>query len=194
MFVDKKTDAIDEEMESMFNEENVEQIDTSINADHQVVSLCDLITLEDLLEPCPPAFELSTRNEYVEQSDNDLSDASTVASIFVMELFSRVFNNTSSKVAAINAVDEIFDRAWKIIKPRNRWRQPEPSSWKVNVAKKRRADGLTYETNKNTEKQKIQSPSIAQNVNINAQNILLRRIECYCVETIGVKIMLPKRI
>ncbi|CAG4954865.1 unnamed protein product [Colias eurytheme] len=49
----------------------------------------------------------------------------------------------SSAIATIILID-IFDKACKRAKQLKRWRIPNPASWKVNVAKKRRAEGSVY--------------------------------------------------
>lgn len=49
----------------------------------------------------------------------------------------------SSVIATIILMD-IFDKALKRAKQLKRWRIPNPASWKVNVAKKRRAEGSVY--------------------------------------------------
>lgn len=67
-----------------------------------------------------------------------------------------VFGNkqVSHQVAELIML-ELVQRCWKVIKPRSRWRLSDPTNWKINIAKKRRAEGLTYMTAK-----KIRVPKV----------------------------------
>ncbi|XP_063636108.1 uncharacterized protein LOC134806715 [Cydia splendana] len=43
-------------------------------------------------------------------------------------------------------VDNILDRVWSRVKPLKRRKQAKPSEWKINIAKKRKMEGLPYVT------------------------------------------------
>ncbi|CAK1588598.1 unnamed protein product [Parnassius mnemosyne] len=64
-------------------------------------------------------------------------------------------NKSESRQIAELVMFDIFEHSWKILKPQSRWRQLDPASWKVNVAKKRRAEGLSYVTGK-----KVRNPKV----------------------------------
>ena len=126
----------------------------------------DLITLEDLREailPFDDTFNADAayipEDDWIDVDDQELSEASTIAIITLMNIFDcswkKIANRQESREVATNILMEILGRAWKTIKPRSRWRQPEPSSWKRNIAKKRRADGLPYVTAKKNRQAKI---------------------------------------
>lgn len=115
----------------------------------------DLVTLEDLIGPVSSIYNEENFGIDMLEPDNDLSDASVIATQILMNIFQNswivIANKPPQKdsfIAATIAINEIFVRAWKIIKPKSRWRMAEPTTWKRNIEKKRRADGLPYITAK----------------------------------------------
>lgn len=64
---------------------------------------------------------------------------------------------TSDHIVSVILVD-LIDLVWSRVKPLTRWRTPNPSVWKKNIAKKRRAEGAVYITNKRLRAAKIPKP------------------------------------
>lgn len=56
-------------------------------------------------------------------------------------------NNDSASEIAILILADVLDLVWDQLKTVSRWRSANPDNWKKNVAKKRRAEGLSYTTN-----------------------------------------------
>lgn len=78
-----------------------------------------------------------TKDDNIIQLDNDLSDSSIIATLVLME---------------------IFDQACKRSKQIKRWKKSNPASWKVNIAKKRRAEGSIYLIKNKVRPAKIPKP------------------------------------
>ncbi|CAK1598425.1 unnamed protein product [Parnassius mnemosyne] len=120
--------AYDQLISQAFVEDN--ETDTSVLT-HNEDSASHLITLDDLLGRCSTsaktleelALDALGEADRKKNYDNDLNDSSTIATIILMD---------------------IFDEACKRAKQVKRWRKANPSLWKVNVAKKRRAEGSVY--------------------------------------------------
>lgn len=51
--------------------------------------------------------------------------------------------NESMEIVEV-LVDEILTKVWNTVKQLKRWRKGNPENWAINIAKKRRAEGLPY--------------------------------------------------
>ncbi|KAJ2952412.1 hypothetical protein O0L34_g6719 [Tuta absoluta] len=155
-----------EEKRPQKNNTTVEDIEQVAEVS-EINYLEDLVTLEDLREVISPSYFAEPESQlFPDIPENewlDLNEASTIANITIVKIFDRCWKTIKSKQDTVEMATltlmEIFNRAWKTITPRSRWRQPDPSSWRRNIAKKRRADGLPYVTAK-----KIRQPKIPKDV------------------------------
>jgi hypothetical protein len=83
----------------------------------------DSVPLEDLLSTKQYEKVRVIDTEHVEKLDNKKEESSLIVQ---------------------GILNDIFNRAWKMANPLKRWRKANPETWAYNIAKKRRADGLTY--------------------------------------------------
>lgn len=91
----------------------------------------DLITFQDLL-----GEDL--------QPNNDGVDGLLEKNIHLLREENK--KQKESSEIANSILQEILNNMWKQIKPMKRWRKSNPECWAVNVAKRRRADGLAYKS------------------------------------------------
>ncbi|XP_069356033.1 uncharacterized protein [Maniola hyperantus] len=68
--------------------------------------------------------------------------------------------NNESQCVAQTITEDIFKLTWKVIQPRSRWSRQDPATWKKNLAKRRRAEGLPYVT-----KMKYREPKLPKPIN-----------------------------
>ncbi|CAG9782675.1 unnamed protein product [Diatraea saccharalis] len=139
-------DSTEKELESFFGDVSDTDDPTYHPQDYSPhmghVDSADLVTLDDLLgrrdNETREQFgveELQNIIEAVQEGEKQNSEATAVVEDFLTDL---------------------LKKTWLLIKPTKRWRKSDPSCWARNVAKKRRADGLSYRTKSkaDTEKKK----------------------------------------
>ncbi|XP_063365176.1 uncharacterized protein LOC134653713 [Cydia amplana] len=102
-----------------------------------------LITLQDLLGPNAKenieSFTISPEPDTIHQ-------------------YEEINNDTVSDIATL-ILSDVLELVWAEVKTLSRWRTADPSNWKKNVAKKRRAEGLSYTTNN-----QIRAPKVPKTV------------------------------
>ncbi|KAH9630408.1 hypothetical protein HF086_009557 [Spodoptera exigua] len=109
-----------------------------------------LITLEELLNP-----------DFVHAAEErkKISRRNAIARLFGNKQKPPKDNkNNESLLVAQSITVELFQRCWKVLKPRARWHQRNPETWKVNVVKRQRAEGLPYVTKKKFRSSKNPKP------------------------------------
>lgn len=153
----------------------------------------DLITLQDLL-----GEDL--------QPNNDGVDCLLEKNIQLLREENK--KQKESSEIANSALQEILNNMWKKVKPMKRWRKSNPESWAVNVAKRRRADGLPYKSRSNERPAKIPKDincseckyKCSDNFDMNARNEICRHY--WQLDFVGrknfilshIEVNLPKRV
>ncbi|KAJ8912367.1 hypothetical protein NQ315_014734 [Exocentrus adspersus] len=75
-------------------------------------------------------------------------------------------------------LDKVLDDVWRKVHKPKRWKKSNPSEWKVNIAKKRRAEGNTY-----TIKNKLRAAKMPRSVDCICQKFFTATL-CICVDVI----------
>ncbi|XP_061720734.1 uncharacterized protein LOC133527649 [Cydia pomonella] len=103
----------------------------------------DLITLQDLLG--------ATANDSIYSFTISPQPG-------ICHQYEDINNDTASEIATL-ILSNVLELVWAEVKTLSRWRAADPSNWKKNVAKKRRAEGLSYTTNNH-----IRAPKVPKTV------------------------------
>ncbi|CAG9793523.1 unnamed protein product [Diatraea saccharalis] len=133
---EQSDDSTEKELESFFGDVSDTDDPTYHPQDYSPhmghVDSADLVTLDDLLgrrdNETREQFEVEELQniiEAVQEGEKQNSEATAVVEDFLTDL---------------------LKKTWLLLKPTKRWRKSDPSCWARNVAKKRRADGLSYRT------------------------------------------------
>ncbi|KAL4713228.1 hypothetical protein ACJJTC_013158 [Scirpophaga incertulas] len=154
--------------------QHMDQDDDITCTNHHMNPQNDLITLRDLLaeelEPANGAPEeilegfLQLNNERVDglleqdirllrEENRKQNDSAIIAISILEEILNKIgkevkpMGKQKKSAEIVNSIlEEILNKMWKQFKPMKRWRQSNPECWAINVAKRRRADGLPYKS------------------------------------------------
>lgn len=96
----------------------------------------------------------SDSEDNIDESKNDVAIRNKVVNRKKIS-----YSETSTTVVTL-IMESILDRVMRKVTKPKRWRKSNPSEWKLNIAKRRRAEGSTYIT-----KNKIRAAKVPQHIN-----------------------------
>lgn len=130
----------------------------------------DLITLQDLLGD-------------IFQPNNDGVDGLLEKYILLLREENKK-QKESSEIAKL-ILQEILNNIWSKVKPMKRWRKSNPECWVVNVAKRRRADGLPYKSRSKERPAKVPKVINCSECKYKCSETLMRTLERKYVDITG---------
>lgn len=166
----------------MDQDDDITYTNNHMNPHNDLISLQDLLeddfrpangtpekNLEGFLQPDNEGTDglLEQDIQLLQEENKTLNETAEIANSILEEVFNEMWKEVKpmekqQKSAEIvdSILNEILNKVWKQVKPMKRWRKSNPECWTVNVAKRKRADGLPYKS-----RSKDRPAKVPQNIN-----------------------------